>query len=76
MVATRETFTAQAAPELLATMRWIAHKKGCEFEPLLEEALREYVEAHAQQEVRPEVIAHFLDSLEKNRRLGELLAAS
>ena len=36
--------------------------------------MRGYIESNAQEKVRPEVMAHFQASVEKNRRLGELLA--
>ena len=71
---TKEEFSAQAAPELLAAMRKIAHGRGCNFEAVLEDAMQEYVERQEQPGVRPEVIAHFRASLERNRRLYELLA--
>lgn len=74
MVATRETFTAQAPRELLATLRWIAQKEGRDFEAVVEDAISQYVESKSQRKVRPEVMAHYRASLEKNRRLGELLA--
>ena len=74
MVATRETFTAQAEPELLAAMRTIARAEGRDFDATLEEAISQYVESKSQRKVRPEVMAHYRASLEKNRRLYELLA--
>ncbi len=76
MVAQREKFSSQAAPELLSKMREIARKDGRHFQAVLEDAMLEYIEGRDQQKVRPEVMAHFRASLEKNRRLGELLAKS
>ena len=38
--------------------------------------MRAYIEGRMQSKVRPEMMAHFRASLEKNRRLGELLAKS
>ena len=76
MVAVREKFSSQAAPELLAKMREIARSDGRHFQAVLEDAMREYIDGKAQRKVRPEVMAHFYASLEKNRRLGELLAKS
>ena len=43
MATTKEQFSGQAAPELLAAMRSIAEAKGCDFEEALEEAMQEYV---------------------------------
>lgn len=74
MVAPREKFSSQAAPELLSAMREIARSEGRHFQTVLEEAMRGYIEAKAQQKVRPEVMAHYRASVERNRRLYELLA--
>ena len=74
MVATREKFSSQAAPELLSKMREIARSDGRHFQAVLEDAMQQYLDNRAQQKVRPEVMAHFRASLEKNRRLYELLA--
>jgi hypothetical protein len=74
MVAAREKFSSQASPELLAGMREIARKEGRHFQSVLEDAMSSYIESKAREKVRPEVMAHFQASLEKNRRLYELLA--
>ena len=70
----RETFTSQADPELLAKMRAVARIEGRHFQSVLEDAMQEYLDNKAQQNVRPGVMAHFYASLERNRRLYELLA--
>ena len=72
----REKFSSQAAPELLSKMREVARSDGRHFQAVLEDAIQEYLDNRAQQKVRPEMMAHFQASLEKNRRLGELLAKS
>ena len=74
MVATREKFSSQASPDLLAAMRKVARYEGRHFQAVLEDAMQEYLDNRAQQKVRPEMMAHFRASLEKNRRLYELLA--
>jgi hypothetical protein len=74
MVTIREKFSSQASPELLAGMREIARKEGRHFQAVLEDAMSSYIESKAREKVRPEVMAHFQASLEKNRRLYELLA--
>ena len=74
MVATREKFSSQAAPELLLAMREIARMEGRHLQAVLEDAMSSYIEARRQQNVRPEVMAHYRASLERNRRLYELLA--
>ena len=73
---TREKFSSQASPELLSKMREIARSDGRHFQAVLEDAMRDYIEGRTQSNVRPEVMAHFRDSLERNRRLFELLAKS
>ena len=76
MAATREKFSSQASPDLLAAMRKVARDEGRHFQAVLEDAIQEYLDNKARGKVRPEVMAHFHASLEKNRRLGELLAKS
>ncbi|MCY3801662.1 MAG: hypothetical protein OXG46_08775 [Chloroflexi bacterium] len=76
MNAPREKFSSQAAPELLSAMREIARKEGRHFQAVLEDAMQTYIEIREQGKVRPDTMAHFRASLEKNRRLGELLGKS
>ena len=72
--AVREKFSSQAAPDVLAALRQIADSQGRQFQAVLEQALREFVERKRDATPRAEVMAHFQASVEKNRRLGELLA--
>ena len=74
MAVLREKFSSQVAPELLAAVREIARKEGRHFQAVLEEAMREYIENRAQGKPRAPVMAHFQTSVEKNRRLGKMLA--
>ena len=74
MAATRQKFSSQAAPELLERMREIARKEGRQFQAVLEEAMAGYIESKTQDNVRPEFMAHYRASLERNRLLAELLA--
>ena len=74
MVATRQKFSSQVAPELLEGMREIARKEGRQFQAVLEEAMAGYIESKKQEGVRPEFMAHYRASLERNRLLAELLA--
>ena len=76
MITTREKFSSQASPELLAGMRQIARQEGRQFQAVLEDAMRSYLDSKSQEKVRPEFMAHLRASIEKNRRLGELLADS
>ena len=70
----REKFSSQAKPELLAKMREVARIEGRHFQAVLEDAMQGYLDSKAQPKVRPEVMAHYRASVEKNRRLYELLA--
>ena len=70
----REKFSSQVAPELLGTMREIARKEGRHFQAVLEEAMREYIDNRTREKPRAKVIAHFQASVERHRRLGEMLA--
>ncbi len=74
MATTREKFSSQAAPELLANLREIARTEGRHFQAVLEDAIQQYLESRAQGKVRPEVMAHYRASVERHRRLYELLA--
>ena len=74
MAATRQKFSSQADHDLLAALRDLASKEGRHFQAVLEDAIREYLDNKARGRVRPEVMAHFRASLEKNRSLYELLA--
>lgn len=74
MTARREKFSSQADPRLLAALREVARREGRQFQTVLEDAIRAYIESHMQQRPRSSVMAHFRASVEKNRRLGKLLA--
>ena len=71
---TRQKYASQADTELLTVMRQLAHKEGRQFQTVMEEAMREYIERRKNASPREHVMAHFRASVEKNRRLGELLA--
>ena len=70
----REKFSSQVRPELLSKMREIARSDGRHFQAVLEDAMSSYIESRERPNVRPEVMAHYRASVEKNRRLMELLA--
>ncbi len=74
MVAPRVKFSSQASPEMLSTLREIACSEGRHFHAVLEDAMSGYIEARKQGKVRPEVKAHHRASVERKRRLHELLA--
>ena len=50
--------------------------KGGHFQAVLEDAMSADIESKNQERVRPAVMGHFYASLERNRRLGELLGKS
>lgn len=64
----------QASPDLLAKTKAIPKHEGRHFQSVQEDVMS--TESKAQGGVRPEVMDHFRASLERNRRLGELLADS
>ena len=53
MAATREKFSSQASPELLAALREVAREEGRHFQAVLEDAMQEYIESRARGKVRP-----------------------
>jgi predicted transcriptional regulator len=57
--------------EVWAELRALAEESHQSVSGLLTEAIREYVQ---RRRVRPIVMHHLEDSIEQNRRLGELLA--
>lgn len=74
MSTVRRKFSSQADPHLLGELRAIAQEEGRQFQAVLEQAVREFVERKHSATPRAQVMAHFQASVEKNRRLGELLA--
>jgi hypothetical protein len=74
MVTVKDSYSDQAAPELVAAMQEIARQRGCEFVAVVEDAFRFYIESKSQTRARPAVMDHYRASLEKNRHLAELLA--
>lgn len=74
MVNTRKKFASQADAALLEQLREVAREEGRHFQAVLEDAMRLYLEQRDAQSPRARVMAHFRASVERNRRLGELLA--
>ena len=71
-MASRRKFASQADAELLERLRAVAQAEGRHFQAVLEDAIREYLERR--DAPRTQVLAHFRASVERNRRLGDLLA--
>ena len=70
----REKFSCQAAPEVLAALRQIAESEGRQFQTVLDEALRDYIERHQKERPRRHVMAAFAASLEELDSLYRELA--
>lgn len=70
----REKFSSQAAPEVLSALRQIAQAQGRQFQAVLDEALREYIERQQRQRPRAHVMASFAASLEEFDSLYRELA--
>lgn len=74
MTTSRQKYASQADPELLRAMRQVANEEGKQFQAVMEDAMRTYLEQRKNASPREHVTAHLRASVEKNRRLGELLA--
>lgn len=70
----REAFSTEAAPEVLAALRQIAQTQGRQFEAVLEEALREYIDRYQNERPRRHVAASFAASIEEFDSLYRELA--
>lgn len=70
----RLKYSSQAARELLLAMREIACDEGWQFQDVMEEAMEEFIAIRNRERPRPEAVAHFRASVERNRRLMELPA--
>ena len=70
----KEKFSSLASKEVLAGMREIARREGRTFEAVLEDAMRDYIGSNTPRKPRPEFMAHYYASVERNRLLYELLA--
>ena len=73
-MATRRKFASQADVELLDRLRDVAREEGRHFQAVLEEAIRLYLDQRDSNTPRESVLARFRASVERNRRLGELLS--
>jgi predicted transcriptional regulator len=59
----REKFSSQAAPEVLAALRRIAESEGRQFQAVLDEALRDYIERKETGRPRRHVMEAFAHSI-------------
>ena len=70
----REKFSSQAAPEVLASLREIADAQGRQFQAVLDEALRDYIDRQQKERPRRHVMASFASSLDEFNNLYRELA--
>jgi hypothetical protein len=59
----REKFSSQAAPDVLSALRQIAESDGRQFQAVLDEALRDYIERKAKGRPRRHVVDAFTQSV-------------
>lgn len=72
--AVREKFSSQAAPEVLAALRQLAESQGRQFQAVLDEAMRDYLDRHQTERPRKHVMAYFASSLDEFDSLYRELA--
>ncbi len=70
----REKFSSQAAPEVLAALRQIAETQGRQFQAVLDDALRDYIDRQQRARPRRHVMAAFTASLDEFDALYRELA--
>lgn len=70
----REKFSSQAAPDVLNALRTIAEIEGRQFQAVLDEALREYIERKEKGRPRAGVVEAFSQSLSEFDALYRELA--
>ncbi len=69
-----EKFSSRAAPEVLAALRQIAESQGRQFQAVLDEALRDYIDRQQKERPRRHVMASFASSLDELDSLYRELA--
>lgn len=74
VAAQRKKFVSQADAALVDGLQEIAQRDEREFDAVLEDAMRNYIMLHKYEGVRPEVMAHFRASINRNRGLLEMLS--
>lgn len=70
----REKFSSRAAPEVLAALRQIAAHQGRQFQAVLDEALRDYIDRQQKERPRRHVMAALASNLDDFDRLYRELA--
>jgi hypothetical protein len=70
----REKFSSQAAPEVLAALRQIAEIQGRQFQAVLDDALRDYIDRQQKERPRRHVLEAFAASVDEFDSLYQKLA--
>lgn len=70
----REKFSSQASPRVLASLRQIAESQGRQFQAVLDEAMREYIDRQQRERPRRHAMAAFASSLDEFDALYRELA--
>jgi hypothetical protein len=73
-VAALRKFSSQAEPEVLEGLQEIAAREGRQFQAVLGDAMREYLNHKRQQAARRNVLEAFQESLNERDELYRLLA--
>ena len=60
-------FASRTDPSVLADVRALAREEGRQFQAVVEEALKDWVERRRSDQPRPEVVAHLQATIERNR---------
>lgn len=74
MSQTREKFATQVNSEILASVRALAQEEGRQLQALMDEALADLIEKHAQAKPRAHVMGAYLASHERYAPLYKKLA--
>ena len=70
----REKFSSQATPEVLAALRQLAQSQGRQFQAVLDDAMRDYVDRQQKERPRQHVLTAFASSIEEFDSLYRELA--
>ena len=74
LMGSMQKFSSQAASEVLAEMRKIAELQGRQFQSVLDEAMRDYIDRQQTEKPRRHVMADFANSLSEFDELYAALA--
>ena len=70
----RKKFSSRASPDVLVALRELALAQGRQFQAVLDDAMREYLERQNKTRPRQQVMASFASSLEEFESLYSNLA--